>query len=71
MNKETIFEIHDFDDPFEIEKFESLPKDILVELLVRHLKREIKAIEKYLNCKEEDYCTLALDMYDILRGKDE
>lgn len=29
-----------------------------------------KAIEKYENCKEEDYCTLALDMYDILRGED-
>lgn len=29
-----------------------------------------KAIEKYKNCKEEDYCTLALDMYDILKGED-
>ena len=28
-----------------------------------------KAIEKYKKCKEEDYCTLALDMYDILKGE--
>lgn len=30
-----------------------------------------KAIEKYEKCKEEDYCTLSLDMYDILRGEDD
>lgn len=30
-----------------------------------------KAIKKYEKCKEEDYCTLALDMYDILRGNNE
>lgn len=47
MNKETLFEINinELDNPFEREKLESLPNYILVELLIRHLKREIKAIE--------------------------
>lgn len=43
--KEVILEINDFDNPFEREKLEGLPKDILVELLIRYLKRNIKAIE--------------------------
>jgi hypothetical protein len=39
--------------------------------IIDNLQQRIdKAIEKYKNCKEEDYCTLALDMYDILRGED-
>lgn len=47
MNKETLFEINlnELDNPFEREKLESLPNYILVELLIRHLKRETKAIE--------------------------
>lgn len=47
MNEETLFEINinDLGNPFEREKLESLPKDWLVELLVRHLKKEIKTIE--------------------------
>lgn len=47
MNKETLFtiDIKELDNPFEREKLESLPNYILVELLIRHLKREIKAIE--------------------------
>ena len=54
MNKETFFgiNINELDNPFEREKLESLPKYILVELLVRHLKREIKAIE-YIKDKQE------------------
>ena len=47
--KEVILEINDLDNPFEREKLESLPKDILVELLIRHLKRNIKAIEYMKN----------------------
>ena len=49
----------------------------LLELYNIHIKdlekaetRNNKAIEKYEKCKEEDYCTLALDMYNILRGED-
>lgn len=30
-----------------------------------------KAIELYKNCKEEDYCILSLNMYEILNGSDE
>jgi len=38
---------------------------------ITNLQNKIdKAIEKYENCKEEDWCILALDMYDILRGKE-
>ena len=29
-----------------------------------------KAIDLYKNCKAEDYCTLALDMYNALIGGD-
>lgn len=47
MSGETLFEIDikELDNPFERQKLESLPKEWLVELLVRHLKKEIKAIE--------------------------
>jgi hypothetical protein len=44
-DKETLFTIEDLDNPFERQKLESLPNYILVELLIRHLKREIKTIE--------------------------
>lgn len=30
-----------------------------------------KAIELYKNCKEEDYCILSLNMYEVLNGSDE
>lgn len=54
MSKEILFEINinELDNPFEREKLESLPNYILVELLIRHLKREIKAIEYIKNKKQ-------------------
>ena len=47
MSNEELFtiDIKKLDNPFEREKFLMLPKDLLVELLVRHIKKEIKAIE--------------------------
>lgn len=77
--KEIILEleINDLDNPFEREKLESLPKDILVELLIRHLKRNIKAIEyiektpitiygnKYTQINSNHYVD---DLSNILKG---
>lgn len=77
--KEVILEIKDLDNPFEREKLESLPKDILVELLIRHLKRNIKAIEyiektsiticdnKYTQINSNHYVD---DLEHILKGDD-
>lgn len=77
--KEVILEINDLDNPFEREKLESLPKNILVELLIRHLKRNIKAINyiektpitiygnEYTQINSNHYVD---DLENILRGED-
>ena len=87
MSKEELFtiDIEKLDNPFEREKFLMLPQDLLVELLVRHLKREIKSIE-YINKRllevadeELQWVEMKVDEYNkeyykllfILGGKDE
>ena len=74
MNKEILFEINinELDNPFEREKLENLPNYILVELLIRHLKREIKAIEyikSYLPNYDFDHSNLE-KLLEILGDKD-
>lgn len=72
MIKETLFTIEDLDNPFEREKLENLPNYILVDLLIRHLKREIKAIE-YIkeHTKETDFDNDKLiDILEILGDKE-
>ena len=66
MNKEKLFEIDidKLDDPFEREKFEMLPKEWLIELLVRHLKKEIKVIN-YINTSIKPLDTKILNEKEI------
>lgn len=68
MSNEKLFtiDIKKLDNPFEREKFLMLPKDLLVELLVRHLKKEIKVIE-YL--KQESW--RSIDYGDDVVGSKE
>ena len=42
-----------------------------IELTEIYKSRCEKAIELYKNCKEEDYCILSLNMYEVLNGGDE
>ena len=78
---EVIFdiEVENLDSPFEREKLESLPKAILVELLVRKIKAIGKAIEYIEENKtyHEDnlYCFEnmledVIPLLDILKGVD-
>ena len=74
------FNFEDLDSPFTRAKLEELPNTILAELLLRHLKRETKAIEYIENDDnyEEGYCDGRLMTYkddlkpllDILKGVD-
>ena len=49
------------------DKFEEYMYEANIELL----NKINRAIGLYENCKEEDYCTLAIDMYDILKESEE
>lgn len=69
---EVIFdiEVENLDSPFEREKLESLPKAILVELLVRKIKVINKANE-YINvCKNNDMGIRYQRIEEILQGVD-
>lgn len=73
---EIIFdiEVENLDSPFEREKLESLPKTILVELLVRKIKAIGKALE-YIEkqdkwFKNEEYKLIKeKELLDILKGE--
>lgn len=45
--------------------------NIAIEQIEIYKSRCEKAIELYKNCKEEDYCILSLNMYEVLIGSDE
>lgn len=69
---EIIFdiEVKDLDNPFEREKLESLPKAILVELLVRKIKIINKANEYIKVCKINDMGIRYQRIEEILQGVD-
>lgn len=69
---EVIFDIkvEDLDNPFEREKLESLPKAILVELLVRKIKVINKANEYIKVCKNNDMGIRYQRIEEILQGVD-
>ena len=68
MTNEVIFDIEaeNLDNPFEREKLESLPKAILVELLVRKIKIIGKALEWFDNADRRGLN----ELFDILKGVD-
>lgn len=77
MSKETLFtiDLKNLDSPFEREKLESLPKKMLAELLIQHIKRTFEAIE-YTKALQEKYFRMGvwgsnsdlIDLLEILKG---
>ena len=51
----------------------NVQEDLTIKNIMRkhiYKSRCEKAIELYQNCKEEDWCTLPIDMINILQGSD-